>query len=201
MLLAMQKNRLESLSDGIIAIIITIMVLELKVPEGDTFESLRSIGNVFLSYVLSFVYIAIYWNNHHHMVHTVKRVDGRILWANFHLMFWLSLVPFTTSWLGDSGFAKAPCIVYGANLFAAGGAYFILQGMIVRSQGENSALARAIGRDLKGKLSVLLYLVAIIASYSWPVVGMSIYAVVALMWFIPDKRIEHSYRADHESER
>jgi uncharacterized membrane protein len=196
----MQKNRLEALSDGIIAIIITIMVLELKVPEGDTMEALRPVGNVLLSYVLSFIYLGIYWNNHHHMVHTIRRITGGILWANLHLMFWLSLVPFTTSWLGDTGFAKAPSILYGANLFAAAGAYYLLQSVILRTQGENSILAKAVGKDIKGKLFVLIYPVGIAGSYFQPAAGMAIYALVAIIWFLPDRRIEHTYAVEHHQD-
>ena len=186
----MGKTRLEAFSDGVIAIIITIMVLELKVPHGDTFESLLPLYPVFLSYLLSFVFLAIYWNNHHHMMHTCKKVTGSILWANIHLLFWLSLVPFTTGWMGENHFTKVPVIVYGVDLFMAALAYYILQESIIRSHGKDSVLKQAVRNDWKGKTSQLLYASAIFAAFWLPVISMGFYVVVALLWLIPDRRIE-----------
>lgn len=186
----MGKSRLEAFSDGVIAIIITIMVLEMKVPHGADFESLKPLLPIFLSYALSFIYVGIYWNNHHHMVHTVKQVSAGMLWANLHLLFWLSLLPFVTGWMGENHFAALPLALYGVVLFMAAVAYFILQNTIIASQGSDSVLAQAVGRDIKGKLSVVMYLAAIaIASYC-PWFAAMIYALVALMWLVPDKRIE-----------
>jgi len=186
----MEKNRLEAFSDGVIAIIITIMVLEMKVPHGSDFASLKPLLPVFLSYVLSFVYVGIYWNNHHHMLQTVKRVTGGILWANLHLLFWLSLFPFVTGWMGENHFAAMPSALYGLVLLMAAIAYFILQKTIIASQGENSLLAKAVGRDFKSKLSSLLYVAGVVAAFYSPILSGLIYAVVALMWLIPDSRIE-----------
>ncbi len=186
----MGKNRLESFSDGVFAIIITIMVLELKVPSGAGFAELGPVFPVFLSYVLSFVYLAIYWNNHHHMLHTAQRVTGTILWANLHLLFWLSLFPFVTGWMGENHFAPAPIALYGLVLFMAANAYFVLQYAIIASQGPDSILARAVGRDLKGKASVILYATAIAAAFTRPWIAGGIYVFVALMWLVPDRRIE-----------
>jgi uncharacterized membrane protein len=186
----MEKNRLEAFSDGVIAIIITIMVLEMKVPHGSDFASLKPLLPVFLSYVLSFVYVGIYWNNHHHMLQTVKHVTGGILWANLHLLFWLSLFPFVTGWMGENHFAAMPSALYGLVLLMASVAYFILQKSIIASQGESSLLAKAVGRDFKSKLSSLLYVVGIVTAFYSPILSGLIYAAVALMWLIPDSRIE-----------
>ncbi len=186
----MQKNRLEAFSDGVLAIIITIMVLELKVPHGDSIEALRPLSNVILSYVLSFVYVGIYWNNHHHMMHFAHRINGRMLWANLHLLFWLSLVPFVTGWLGESRFAKVPCAAYGVVLLAAAIAYFVLQRSIVAEQGSDSSLAKALGRDVKGKASPILYVMGIAASLWNQWVGLAFYTLVAAMWLVPDRRLE-----------
>ena len=186
----MGKNRLEAFSDGVIAIIITIMVLELKVPRGDNFQSLIPLLPVFLSYVLSFVYLGIYWNNHHHMLHTLNKVTGPILWANLHLLFWLSLIPITTGWMGQNHFANAPSAVYGLVLFMAAIAYFLLQQLIIASQGRDSILKKAIGGDWKGKLSPVLYILAILLAFWSHWVSQGIYVLVALFWLIPDRRIE-----------
>src|SRR4030095_1904209 len=166
------------------------MVLELKVPHGTDLASLRPVLPFFLSYVLSFIYLGIYWNNHHHMLHTVKHVTGGILWANIHLLFWLSIVPFTTGWMAENDFATLPVAVYGINLFLAGTAYYILQMIILRKQGEDSLLAKAIGTDLKGKISPILYVIAIVAAFYYPWIAGGIYILVALIWLVPDKRIE-----------
>ena len=186
----MNKTRLEAFSDAVIAIIITIMVLELKVPHGVTLEALHPLWPVFVSYVLSFAYLAIYWNNHHHMLHTLHRVTGPILWANLHLLCWLSLIPFTTGWMGENHFAALPTALYGFVLLMAAIAYFILQHFIIASQGADSLLNRAVGSDWKGKLSPILYLVAIVAAFVVEWVAFAIYAAVAVMWFVPDRRIE-----------
>jgi uncharacterized membrane protein len=192
----MHKNRLEAFSDGVIAIIITIMVLEMKVPHGDSLGTLAPLVPVFMSYVLSFVYVGIYWNNHHHMLHTVTRVTGRILWANLHLLFWLSLFPFVTGWMGENHFAAMPSALYGAVLLAAAIAYWILQQTIVVSQGPVSPLNAAIGNDWKGKLSPVLYILGIISTFLWSWVAQALYVAVALMWLVPDRRIEKSLRSD-----
>jgi uncharacterized membrane protein len=189
-ILNMGKNRLEAFSDGVIAIIITIMVLELKVPRGDNFQALIPLLPLFLSYVLSFIYLGIYWNNHHHMLHTLNKVTGPILWANLHLLFWLSLIPITTGWMGQNHFAAAPSAVYGIVLFMAAIAYFILQQLIIASQGRDSLLKKAIGNDWKGKLSPVLYLIAILTAFWTHWVSQGIYVLVALFWLIPDRRIE-----------
>jgi uncharacterized membrane protein len=186
----MEKNRLEAFSDGVLAIVITIMVLELKVPHGAGAAELRPLLPVFLSYVLSFVYLAIYWNNHHHMLHTVRRVTGAVLWANLHLLFWLSLVPFATGWMGENQFAATPTMLYGVVLLMAAVAYWILQQRIIAAQGEDSLLARAIGSDWKGKLSPLLYVVAIALARPAHGAAIAIYVLVALIWLVPDRRIE-----------
>jgi uncharacterized membrane protein len=190
----MGKNRLESLSDGMIAIIITIMVLEMKVPHGGGMETLVPLVPVFLSYVLSFVYLAIYWNNHHHMIHTCRSVTGPMLWANLHLLFWLSLIPFATGWMGENHFGSAPSALYGVVLLMAAIAYWILQQIIIISQGADSILKRAIGSDWKGKLSPVLYAVAIPLAFSWRWGALGLYAFVALIWLIPDRRIEKVLR-------
>jgi uncharacterized membrane protein len=190
----MGKNRLEALSDGMIAIIITIMVLEMKVPHGGGMETLVPLVPVFLSYVLSFVYLAIYWNNHHHMIHTCRSVTGPMLWANLHLLFWLSLIPFATGWMGENHFGSAPSALYGVVLLMAAIAYWILQQIIIISQGDDSILKRAIGSDWKGKLSPVLYAVAIPLAFSWRWGALGLYAFVALIWLIPDRRIEKVLR-------
>ena len=186
----MNKNRLEAFSDGVLAIVITIMVLEIKVPHGDQLKDLQPLIPVILSYVLSFIYIGIYWNNHHHMLHTVTKVNGKLLWANLHLLFWLSMIPFTTGWMGENHFTPLPSAVYGIVLLMAAIAYFILQRIILKSQGKNSILAKAVGKDLKGKLSPILYILAIGTSWINPVISGAIYVLVALMWLVPDLRIE-----------
>jgi uncharacterized membrane protein len=187
----MGKTRLEAFSDGVIAIIITIMVLELKVPHGSDFESLLPLLPVFLSYVLSFVYLGIYWNNHHHMLHTVQRVSGGILWANLHLLFWLSLVPFVTGWMGENHFAALPTALYGVVLLMAAVAYWLLQNFIIAaSGGRESLLAKAVGNDRKGKISPLLYAIAIAAAFWNQWLSDALYVLVAIMWLVPDRRIE-----------
>ena len=186
----MERGRLEAFSDGVIAIIITIMVLELKVPHGADIAALKLLFPVFLSYVLSFVYVGIYWNNHHHMLHTLEHVTGGVLWANLHLLFWLSLFPFATAWLGENHFAAIPLAVYGFVLLMAAIAYWILQTTIIKTQGEHSLLAKAVGRDVKGKISPLFYLLAMVAAYRLPWLAEAIYVGVALMWLVPDSRIE-----------
>ena len=186
----MKKGRLEAFSDGVIAIIITIMVLELKIPHGSDWEAIRPVVPVFFTYVLSFVYLGIYWNNHHHMLYVTERINGAILWANMHLLFWLSLVPFATGWMGENHFAPLPTAVYGGVLFAAGVAYVILQRLIIAEQGPHSKLKAAVGRDVKGKLSPFLYLSAIGLAFVNQWLSDAIYVFVALMWLIPDRRIE-----------
>ena len=194
----MGKGRFEAFSDGVLAIIITIMVLELKVPHGEDLESLRPVLPVFLSYVLSFVNIGIYWNNHHHMLHTVRHVTGGMLWANLHLLFWLSLLPFTTAWLGENHLAAAPMSLYGLVLLMSGAAYKILQEVIIRSQGEDSLLKKATGRDVKGLIPFGLYATGVVISWWIPPLALALYILVALLWLVPDRRIE---RAIAESER
>jgi len=186
-----EKNRLEAFSDGVLAIIITIMVLELKVPHGSNWAALEPLLPVFLSYVLSFLYVGIYWNNHHHLLKACRHVNGGILWANLHLLFWLSLFPFVTGWMGENHFTSLPSALYGAALLLAAIAYYILQSLIVAEQGgENSKLAKAIGKDWKGKLSPALYLLGAVLSFFTPKVAGAIYVLVALMWLIPDRRLE-----------
>src|SRR5436309_1222724 len=186
----MHKNRLEAFSDGVLAIIITIMVLELKVPHGSELASLKPLLPVFLSYVLSFIYVGIYWNNHHHMFQSTKHVSGGILWANLHLLFWLSLFPFTTGWMGENHLAPTPTALYGFVLLMAAIAYYILQRAIIAHQGSESLLASAIGQDWKGKLSPVLYMSAIPLAFVQPWISSSLYVFVALLWLIPDRRIE-----------
>ena len=193
----MNKGRLEAFSDGVLAIIITIMVLEMKVPHGVDPAALRPLLPVFLSYVLSFVYLGIYWNNHHHMLHVTQRVNGAILWANLHLLFWLSLVPFVTGWMGENDFAALPTALYGVVLLMAAMAYWILQRAIVAHHGRDSLLALAVGRDLKGNLSPLLYVVAIFAAFVHQWIAGALYVAVALMWLIPDRRIERALAPQH----
>ena len=186
----MGKGRLEAFSDGVIAIIITIMVLELKVPHGDDLAALRPMVAVFCSYVVSFVFVGIYWNNHHHMLHATRKVSGGVLWANLHLLFWLSIIPATTSWIGEHPASATPAAAYGVVLFMAGVAWLILQKAIVRVNGPDSELARAIGADVKGKSSAVLYAVAVAAAFAAPWVAEAIYVGVAVLWLIPDRRIE-----------
>jgi len=186
----MDKNRLEAFSDGVLAIIITIMVLEMKAPHGTDLSSLRPLVSVFLSYILSFVYLGIYWNNHHHMLHITERVSGPILWANLHLLFWLSLIPFVTRWMGENHFASAPTAIYGFVLLMAAIAYWVLQRMIMANQGRDSLLAVAVGKDFKGKLSPVLYLIAIPSAFLHQWIAGAIYVLVALIWLVPDPRIE-----------
>jgi uncharacterized membrane protein len=186
----MGKGRLEAFSDGVIAIIITIMVLELKVPHGSSLEALTPLAPVLLSYVLSFIYVGIYWNNHHHMLHAAHKITAANLWANLHLLFWLSLIPFSTGWLGENHFAETPNAIYGFNLLMAAIAYTILQKTLINAEGEHSILRSAIGGDVKGKISLVLYVTAIALACYKPIVAQSIYVVVAGIWLIPDTRIE-----------
>jgi len=186
----MGKNRMEAFSDGVLAIIITIMVLEMKVPHGDDFAALRPLLPVFLTYVLSFVYLGIYWNNHHHMLHVTQHVSGAILWANLHLLFWLSLFPFVTGWMGENHFAVMPTVLYGEVLLMAAVAYMILQRAIIARHGRESLLAKAVGSDLKGKLSPVLYVIAIFTAFFAPWVAGTLYILVAALWLVPDRRIE-----------
>jgi uncharacterized membrane protein len=186
----MGRGRLEAFSDGVIAIIITIMVLELKVPHGDGPDALVPLLPVFLSYVLSFVYVGIYWNNHHHMLHASTTVTGAVLWANLHLLFWLSLFPFATGWMGENHFTAVPTALYGGVLLMAAIAYYVLQQTIIRAQGPDSILKKAVGRDWKGKMSPVSYVVAIVATLWSPWIAEAIYVGVALIWLIPDRRIE-----------
>lgn len=188
----MPKTRLEAFSDGVIAIIITIMVLELKVPHGTRLSDLAPLIPVLLSYVLSFVYVGIYWNNHHHLLHAVTRVDGRVLWANLQLLFWLSLVPFVTAWMGENAFAPVPVLCYGVVLFLAGLAYFILVRRLIAHHRENVALERAIGSDGKGKLSLVLYALGVAVALWNQWMALALYVAVAVLWFIPDRRIERN---------
>lgn len=186
----MGKGRLEAFSDGVIAIIITIMVLELKVPHGADLSALRPLIPVFLSYVLSFIFLGIYWNNHHHLLQAVRHVNGRILWANLHLLFWLSLIPFVTAWMGENNFAKLPVALYGVVLLIAAIAYFILTLALIAQQGKDSTLAIALGRDFKGKASILAYAIAIPFAFISSGVACLLYVLVTVMWLIPDLRIE-----------
>jgi uncharacterized membrane protein len=188
----MTKGRMEAFSDGVIAIIITIMVLELKVPHGAQPESLRPLLPYFMSYVLSFVLLGIYWNNHHHLLQAVHRVRGSVLWANLHLLFWLSLTPVATAWMGDSGFAQWPVVLYGVVLLGAAIAYYILARALVAVHGQDSAIATALGADFKGKISVVLYLAAIPAAFASPWLSCAIYVLVEIMWLVPDRRIERT---------
>jgi uncharacterized membrane protein len=186
----MKTSRLEAFSDGVIAILITIMVLELKTPPGHDWAALRGLAPVFCSYTLSFVFLGIYWNNHHHIIHMSGRVTGAVLWANLHLLFWLSLVPFGTAWMGDSGLAPLPTALYGFVLMMAGAAYYVLKTTLIAAQGPDSTLQAALGSDFKGKISVLLYLLAIPAAFVRPPLSAALYVGVALMWLIPDRRLE-----------
>jgi TMEM175 potassium channel family protein len=186
----MSKGRLEAFSDGVIAIIITIMVLELKVPHGEGFAALQTVLPTLLMYLLSFIYVGIYWNNHHHMLHACGKVSGSILWANLHLLFWLSLIPFATEWMGVNNFSSAPTAFYGLVLLMSGVAYLILQSLIISVEGTDSVLKEAVGRDWKGKASMVLYVAAIACAFWRPWVAHVIFVIVALMWLIPDRRIE-----------
>jgi uncharacterized membrane protein len=186
----MEKNRLEAFSDGVLAIIITVMVLELKVPLGSDLAALKPLLPIFLTYVLSFIYLGIYWNNHHHLLKAAHRVNGAMMWANLHLLFWLSLFPFVTGWMGENHFTPMPTALYGAVLLLAAIAYYILQSLIIAEHGRDSKLAAALGRDFKGKLSPVLYAIAIAASFFRAWLAGGIYVLVALLWLIPDRRIE-----------
>jgi uncharacterized membrane protein len=191
------KGRLEAFTDGVMAVIITVMVLELKAPHGADLAALAPLMPVFLTYVLSFVYLGIYWNNHHHMLHATDRINGAILWANLHLLFWLSLVPFTTAWMGENHFSSWPTAVYGIVMLCAAIAYYILQTTIIRAQGAGSKLARAIGGDRKGKLSPVLYAAAIPLAFVNEAIAEAVYIGVALIWLVPDRRIERRLDPDH----
>ena len=186
----MKKGRLEAFSDAVVAILITIMVLELKVPHGTDLQSIRPLLPVFLTYVLSFIYFGIYWNNHHHMFHATEQIDGKILWANMNLLFWLSLIPFATGWMGENHLAPLPTAVYGIVLLLAAVAYTILQTLIIAHQGKHSRLAEAVGKDKKGKLSMLLYIAAISLAFFNQLISVGLYVLVALIWLVPDSRIE-----------
>ena len=187
----MGKGRLEAFSDGVLAIIITIMVLELKVPHNAELSALFALWPVFVSYVLSFLYVGIYWNNHHHMMHSIKRVNGAVLWRNLHLLFWLSLLPFTTGWMGENHFARWPTVVYGLNLMLCAMAYQILEMKLIAVDGREGLLASAVGKDRKGRLSLVLYIAGLIAAAFYaPLLGMVFFVAVALVWFVPDRRIE-----------
>ena len=195
----MHKTRLEAFSDGVLAIILTIMVLELKVPHGDSFAALKPLLPIFLSYVLSFVYVGIYWNNHHHLLSSAQQINGSVLWPNLHLLFWLSLVPISTGWMGENHFAPATLAVYGGILLAAAVAYSMLQNrLIALNGGPNSPLARAVGHDWKGKLSPVLYLLGIASSFWLPWLAGAIYVAVALLWLVPDRRIERTLQSTPE---
>ena len=192
----MKKGRLEAFSDGVFAIIITIMVLEIKVPQGNTIEDLIPLLPIFLSYVLSFIYLGIYWNNHHHLLHTVKEVSGDILWANLHLLFWLSLVPFVTGWMGQNHFEYIPVALYGVSLILCAISYSILQGRITKSLGPESNLAKTLGKDWKGKGSILIYLAGIVSVNIDARISLFLYLLVAIIWLVPDKRIEKSLKIE-----
>lgn len=193
----MGKGRLEAFSDGVLAIIITIMVLEMKVPHGSDVALLKPVAPVFISYLLSFIYIGIYWNNHHHMLHSVQHVNGKVMWANSHLLFWLSLVPFVSGWMGENSFTKWPVILYGVVLLMNGIAYYILAQTLIQLHGKNSIIGIAIGKDRKGILSIVIYFVAIVAAFINPLISMALYALVAIIWFMPDMRIEKEMVHEH----
>jgi uncharacterized membrane protein len=197
----MNKSRLEAFSDGVIAIIITIMVLEIKVPEGISLETLKPLIPKFISYVLSFIYVGIYWNNHHHLMHAVKKVSGPMLWANLNFLFWLSLFPVGAGWMGENHFALWPVVIYGVILFLAAVAYAILVMVIKKTEGENSLVVHAIGNDSKGKYSLLFYIVGVSFSFVHPWIGLALYFAVACVWFIPDKRIEHAMKQQNLLDR
>lgn len=191
----MHKGRLEAFSDGVLAILITIMVLELRVPHGGaTLASLAPLGATFLSYVLSFIYLGIYWSNHHHLFQATEKVSGAVLWANLHLLFWLSLFPFVTAWAGENGFASLPVAVYGFVLLMAGVAYYILTRALIGLHGKNSTLAKAVGKDVKGQISVVIYIIGITLSFWNSLLGYSLYVAVAILWLVPDRRIEKFYK-------
>lgn len=188
----MSKSRMEAFSDGVLAVIITIMVLEMKSPVGPRLTALRPVVAVFLSYVLSFIYLGIYWNNHHHLLHATQHVNGSTLWANLHLLFWLSLVPFTTAWMGENHFTAWPVALYGTVLLLAATAYFILTRTLISLHGRGSTLARSIGSDLKGKISIVIYAVAVPLAFVQPRIACAGYVIVAIMWLVPDRRIERT---------
>jgi len=189
----MNKNRLEAFSDGVLAIIITIMILELKIPQGDELKDIYSLLPKFLSYVVSFVYVAIYWNNHHYLIHTVQKLSAGILWANLNLLFWLSLLPFATAWAGENNFTQYPVFLYGAILLLCAISYTILTRAIVSLHGPHSVLAKAIGKDIKGKLSILFYFIGMIVAFYQPLLSCLLYVLVAILWLIPDMRIKNAY--------
>lgn len=189
----MEKDRLAAFSDGVIAVIITIMVLDLHIPHDSSLAALRADWPVFVSYALSFVYVAIYWNNHHHFFHLVERVNGAVLWANMHLLFWLSLIPFATGWLGENFTAPWPAALYGVALLMPAIAWYVMQTVIIRAQGANSPLARALGRDIKGKISPFLYLAGVLLAFAHVWAAEAVYAAVALMWLVPDRRVEAAF--------
>lgn len=186
----MEKGRLEAFSDGVLAIIITIMVLEMKVPHEDDLAALKPIFPVFISYILSFIYIGIYWNNHHHLLHAAHKINGQVMWANIHLLFWLSLMPFASGWMGENHFTTMPTALFGVVLLMAGFAYFLLSKSLVSLHGNNSLLGRAVGKDQKGIISLYLYVIAIIISFYNGMISLGLYATVAIIWVIPDRRIE-----------
>ena len=188
----MTRQRLEAFTDAVIAIVMTIMVLEMKVPHGQDWTALAPLQSIFVSYIISFAYLGIYWNNHHHMMHMTQNINGRVLWANLVLLFWLSLIPFVTGWMGENHFAPIPTALYGTVLLLASIAYFVLQGIIIRHQGADSPLKRAVGKDLKGKISVTLYVIALPMAFVCRWIAIAIYVIVALIWFVPDDRIERS---------
>jgi len=194
----MDTSRLEAFSDGVLAIIITIMVLELRAPDGVDLPALWQRAPVAVSYVLSFIYVGIYWSNHHHMLHVTQRVNGAVLWANLHLLFWLSLVPFVTAWMGEHHFAALPTAAYGVVLLLAAIAYWVLQRVIIAAEGKNSILAAAVGSDWKGKLSPLLYVIAVVSALKFPVLAWAIYVFVAVIWLVPDRRIERMVAASDQ---
>ena len=187
----MTKNRIEAFSDGVIAIIITVMVLEIKIPHSDNWPDLFNLWPIFISYALSFLYVGIYWNNHHHMFHSVEKINGKILWANLHLLFWLSLLPFSTGWMGENHFSQNPMILYGLNLLFCGAAYFILAQVLLKLHGSDSRFSKSLGSDLKGRISVVFYILGIGLSFINCWLGFLIYLTVAFIWFIPDRRFEH----------
>ena len=198
----MRKERLEAFSDGVIAVIITIIVLEMKVPHGPELAALAPLVPVFLTYVLSFVYVGIYWNNHHHMLHATTSINGKVMWANLHLLFWLSLLPFTTGWMGENHFERWPTVLYGFNLLLSALAYTVLQATLIRHEGRDSPLARAIASDFKGKLSPVLYVAGIVCAWTvsaWA--GMAFFVAVALMWLVPDRRLERALAAHSSASR
>lgn len=193
----MGKGRLEAFSDGVLAIIITIMVLEMKVPYGADWEHLKLLGPVFLSYILSFVYVGIYWNNHHHLLHVTHKINGKVMWANNHLLFWLSLLPFSSGWMGENQFAPLPAAIFGVDLLMAAIAYYILARCLVNLHGRDSTIGRALGMDAKGKISVVVYALAIPLAFVAGWISLALYALVAVMWLVPDKRIELKLAEEH----